>query len=347
MNKPPRPCRNCPHADCESHAPGGRSRVIRHSRLKTKQGLRRRLLCKVCGRTFVHTLGTPYYRMRKPHRLFDQAAALQVEGLPQASIARALGSSPGTISRWLEKASQRVREFEAEHLHVDDPVEIQIDELKAFGAGDRDRTWLFSGIEVWSRLWLASEVGPRTLRCTRIFVRALRNACTPGFVPPLVTSDEFKYYEQVLRRVFGYELVHVQVHNRYRRDRIIRSTSRLVSGQEWKLEYAEARSEDSKRHNTSYIERLNLYIRFACSYLRRRTPAPMKKPQKLTDAIALLRTFYNFIRPHSSLKFGRVKRTPAMQAEIFPRALTFREVFSWVPPPRPSYVQLQAWGRSR
>ena len=73
----------------------------------------------------------------------------------------------------------------------------------------------------------------------------------------------------------------------------------------------------------------------------------MKKPQKLTDAIALLRTFYNFIRPHSSLKFGPVKRTPAMQAEIFPRALTFREIFSWVPPPRPSYAQLQAWGRAR
>ena len=129
----------------------------------------------------------------------------------------------------------------------------------------------------------------------------------------------------------------MQVHNRYCHNRILRSTSRLVSGQEWKLEYAEARSEDSKRHNTAYIERLNLYIRFAYSYLRRRTPAPMKKPQKLTDAIALLRTFYNFIRPHSSLEFGCVKRPPAMQAEIF----------SWVPPPRPSYAQLQAWGRSR
>lgn len=188
MDKPPRPRRNCPHADCKSHAPGGRSPVIRHSRLKTKQGLRRRLLCKGCGRTFVHTLGTPYYRMRKPHRLFDQAAALQVEGLPQASIARALRRSPCTVSSWLEKASQRVREFEAEHLHLDEPVEIQIVELKAYGAGDRDRTWLFSGIEVWSRLWLASEVGPRTLRCTRILVRALCDACVPLLRHPLRPS---------------------------------------------------------------------------------------------------------------------------------------------------------------
>ena len=34
------------------------------------------------------TLGTPYYRMRKPHRVLDQVAALQSEGLPQAGIAR-------------------------------------------------------------------------------------------------------------------------------------------------------------------------------------------------------------------------------------------------------------------
>ena len=72
-----------------------------------------------------------------------------------------------------------------------------------------------------------------------------------------------------------------------------------------------------------------------------------ESPQGLTEPMALLRNFYAFIRPHSSLKLGRVKRTPARQAEIFPRALAFREIFTWVPPPRPIYAQGQAWGRSR
>jgi len=37
--------------------------------------------------------------------------------------------------------------------------------------------------------------------------------------------------------------------------------------------------------------------------------------------------------PHSSLRFGKVTRTPAMQAGLFDRPLSFREIFSWVPPP--------------
>jgi hypothetical protein len=62
----------------------------------------------------VRTFGTAYYNMRKPHRLFDQAVALQTEGLPQAGIARTQGTSPSTISRWLGKAADRVRRFEEE-----------------------------------------------------------------------------------------------------------------------------------------------------------------------------------------------------------------------------------------
>ena len=339
MTQAPRLRRHCPHTDCPSHAPGARSRVIRHSRLRTKRGIKRRLLCRVCGRTFVHTLGTPYYRMRKPHRLFDQAAALQVEGLTLAAIARSQGVSTGTVSRWLAKASERVRAFESEHLEVSDPVELQLDELKAYGAGRYDATWVFNGLEVWTRMWMATEVGTRTLRRTRRFITAVKDACELGRAPALVTSDEFKYYAPSLVRAFGPSVLHVEVHNRYRRDRIIRSNSRLVSGNEHRLELALDRSEDSKRFNTAYVERLNLYIRSACSYLRRRSPSPMRKPQKLTDALDLLRTFYNFVRPHSSLKFGSVKRTPAMQAGITTRALTLREIFSWVPPPRRKAAQ--------
>jgi len=281
MNQLPRPRRNCPHADCRYHAPGGKPRVIRHSRFQTKQGVRRRLLCKVCGRTFVNTLGTPYYRMRKSHRLFDQVAALQSEGLPQAGIARTQRLNASTVSRWLEKAAAHAVAFEAEHVELDDPVEIQLDEVKAYGAGRYDRIWVYNALEVWSRLWLSSEVGQRTLRTTRVFVTAVRDACRPGVVPPLVTSDEFKYYEQALRRAFGPTAVYVQIDNRYAKNRIVRTRSHLVFGAEWKHEAAVARSEDSKRPNTAYIERLNQFMRFACSSLRRRSAAGREGPDAL------------------------------------------------------------------
>jgi hypothetical protein len=42
------------------------------------------------------------------------------------------------------------------------------------------------------------------------------------------------------------------------------------------------------------------------------------------------RGYYNFVRPHGGRRFGKVVRTPAMQAGLARRPLTFREVFTWV-----------------
>jgi hypothetical protein len=90
--------------------------------------------------------------------------------------------------------------------------------------------------------------------------------------------------------------VYVQVKNLYRRDRILRTESRLVFGSPRRYEAAKARLEDGKKPNTSYVERLNLFIRRSISYLQRRTPAPMRNPKCLSDAIDVLRCYYNFIR---------------------------------------------------
>ena len=87
--------------------------------------------------------------------------------------------------------------------------------------------------------------------------------------------------------------------------------------------------------NTAFIERLNFFQRRACPYLHRRTPAPVRKPQRLDQMLAILRSYYNFVRPHAALRFGSVTRTPAMQAGITPRALTFRDIFGCVLPPPP------------
>jgi len=258
---------------------------------------------------------------------------LVVEGVSQARIARAQSVCPSTVSRWTERGARHLQRFDDEHLHLDDAVELQLDELKSYGAGDRDHTWVYSAVEVWSRVWAALRVGPRTLRSTLLFVRKLRTVFRAFLHPVLVTTDEFKYYLQVLRRVFGPGCVYVQVENRYRRDRIVRTESRVLLGTDAQVDEVRARSEDSKKPNTAFIERLNLLKRRCCSYLNRRTPAPMRKPQRLTDALEVLRAYYNFIRPHAALRFGSVTRTPAMQAGLFDRPLTFREIFCWVPPP--------------
>ena len=78
--------------------------------------------------------------------------------------------------------------------------------------------------------------------------------------------------------------------------------------------------------NTSFIERLNLTIRQGSAYLSRRTLAHARSAARLEDHLELLRCHYNFVRPHGALTFGRETRTPAMQAGLATRQLTFREV---------------------
>jgi hypothetical protein len=136
-----------------------------------------------------------------------------------------------------------------------------------------------------------------------------------------------------MRKTMSPLFAYVQIDNDYARDRIMRTESRLVMGSLDLLERARARSEDSRKPNTSYAERLNLFMRRACCYLHRCTTSTVRSTKKLEAMLWILHGYYNFIRPHSSLKFGKVCRTPAMQAGIFDRHLTFREIFNWRPPP--------------
>jgi len=52
--------------------------------------------------------------------------------------------------------------------------------------------------------------------------------------------------------------------------------------------------------------------------------------QCLADRLELLRCYYNFVRPHMALRFGPEVRTPAMQAGLVDRRLTFRDIFAAV-----------------
>jgi len=87
-------------------------------------------------------------------------------------------------------------------------------------------------------------------------------------------------------------------------------------------------SEDAEKLNTSFIERLNLTIRQGCSYLGRRVLAHARSAACLTDALELLRCHYNFMRRHRGLRFGKELRTPAMQAGLTSRRLSFRDIFT-------------------
>jgi hypothetical protein len=143
----------------------------------------------------------------------------------------------------------------------------------------------------------------------------------------LVTTDGYRPYTRVIRDLLGDTCVYAQVVKTLRDNRVVKVVQKLIIGTPERLRQALFRSEDSTTVNTSFIERLNLTARQCCGYLGRRRLSHARGEEHLTEQLELVRCFYNFIRPHGALKFGKVIRTPAMQAGLVTRRLRFRDIF--------------------
>ena len=267
-------------------------------------------------------MNTAYYRLQHRRNTFDEVTAMSVEGVSKSAIARVKRLGWNTVDRWLERAASHCRAFNDTHIKELDIAELQADEIRTFAGGKGDVTWVFATLDVATRLWPSTVVGRRSYRNTRTLfkdtVERMREICFP-----LIVTDGFEYYEKVVRRLFGICCVYAQVLKTRRNDRVIRVERRRIVGADWRFEEALAESEDSSTLNTSFIERLNLTIRQSTAYLTRRSACHARTRKRLEDQMEILRFHYNFARPHGALKFGTETRTPAMQAGLTTRGLSF------------------------
>jgi len=265
-----------------------------------------------------------------PHESSDSAAAAPTRWTRLTIAPRVEQSklSPDQVygRHRLEKAADACRRFNHGRTIGFAVEELQADEIRTF-AGSKDRpTWVFAAIEVWSRLWPSTIIGRRSYRNTLALIRDLSSRMDFAKLP-LIVTDGFDFYEKVVRRVFGAAALYAQVLKTRSNDRIVKVERRALIGAAWRFEEALKNSEDSSTINTSFIERLNLTIRQSLAYLSRRTLSHARSKEKLEEHLELVRCHYNFVRPHRALRFGRETRTPAMQAGLATRRLTFREVF--------------------
>ncbi len=195
------------------------------------------------------------------------------------------------------------------------------------GQGSCQPSWIFVSIEVWSRLWPATVVGRRSYRNTLALLRDVANRMEYQRLS-LIVNDGFAFYKKVVRCVFGPASLYAQVIKTRSNDPAVKVERRALIGAASRFEEALNNSEDSSTLNTSYIERLNLTIRQSSAYLLRRTLSHARSKEKLEEHLELLRCYYNFVRPHQALRFGRETRTPAMQAGLARWRLAFREIFA-------------------
>ena len=323
---------HCPNPSCSNASArgSGTSRsphLVRHSLLRTLQGTRQRWRCKECGRTFTQRSGTPYHRLRKSAARFDRVIHMSMEGASQAASARVNEVSASTVSRWLARAASFAKAFQDRTLREIEPRELQADEVRGYAGNKERRQFVFAILEVWARLWIGHRVGGRTKRNCTLLMRDARARCRMSGQRVLIVTDPFKYYAEAIRKVWGLGGVHVESGKIIKGNRVLCVHNRTVLGLDWQLEEARRKSEDSKKLNTAYIERLNLIMRRALACLQRRTDSAAKERAALERAVTLLQCYYNFIRPHGSLKFGRECRTPAQQAGLVTRRLKWRDIF--------------------
>ncbi len=330
MKRSKKSSRCCPNPDCSFKGQLGKGNIIRHSFYTTTQGRRRRYRCKECGRTFSSTHGTPYYRLHKPRSLFDEVVHMCVHGIAISTIVGIKRMAWGTVARWLESASTYAQRFNRRMLRGFVIYELQADEIRTFAGAKKRVIWVLTTLEVWSRLWISAVVGRRNFRNIK---RVILNTLQRGRVEHrfLFTTDGFEVYEWAAKRLLKGVCIYGQVIKKRRENRVVRVNRRLLLGTQAALEEALFHSEDSSTLNTSFIERHNLTIRQGCSYLGRRTPCHARRTEFLEGQVALLMAYYNFLRPHSALRFGKTVRTPAMQAGLVGRRLSFRDVFTSQP----------------
>ncbi|HUV12505.1 MAG TPA: hypothetical protein VMY18_02615, partial [Acidobacteriota bacterium] len=273
------------------------------------------------------THGTPYYRLHRPRYLFDEIVHMCVHGVGISAMARIKRIACGTVARWLELAAEYADRFNTRMLKGFVIRELQADEIRSFVGAKKEVTWILTTLEVWYRLWVSAVVGRRNFRNVR---ELLLDTLQRGRIEHrfLFTTDGFEMYEWAVNRLLAGVCIYGQVIKKRRENRVVRIERRLLLGTEADLEEALLYSEDSSTLNTSFIERHNLIIRQGSAYLGRRTPCHARHDEFLAGHMALMMAYYSFLRPHGALKFGTTLRTPAMQAGLVKKCLSFREVFT-------------------
>ncbi len=252
---------------------------------------------------------------------------MTVEGVGISSISRIKCFSWNTIASWQYLACQAAGEFNNQNLKDLELIELQADEICTFTGTKKKPMWIFVAIEVWSRIWISKVVGSRNYRNIKTLLSQVIDSC--WIVTPFIfTTDGFEPYSWATKNLFNYICLYAQVIKKRRKNRVINVKRRLIIGTKQKMEQLLFESEDSTTINTSFIERLNLTIRQSCAYLGRRTACHSRRKDLLADNLELQMCYYNFIRPHSALKFGNEIRTPAMQAGLVKKQLRFREIFT-------------------
>jgi IS1 family transposase len=337
----------------------------------TQSGKRRIFLCRACKTTFSETRDTVFFDLRTPEEKVMMALKMLLVKVGLSDIGFVLGVTEETVLMWLERAAQKAHEINT-HLLRELPVtEVQLDEMWSFikrkhaqqaetdgessDLSEDGRQWVWISFAPEYRLILAAFVGPRTFDSALQLIQ-MTAAVVLGV--PCFFSDGFSCYLSALIEAYHTlktfeptgkrgrpkqpvkephpDLVYGQIVKKKRQGRLQELVYRVRCGSDRLAELGLSIS-------TSLIERLNLTLRHALAPLVRKSQCFCKDRTQMRRRVVLFQAFYNFARPHMSLRqplseqkpyvSGLIQpkwqhRTPGMAAGLTDHVWTFRELLT-------------------
>jgi hypothetical protein len=206
----------CPNPDCayRGWVGWGNLRANGHP----SGGPWRQLLCVVCRRYFLETLGTLLHGKRASVELIVRVIACLAEGLGIRGTARVFEVDANTVLQWLVDAAEQLWAFSQHFLHDVRVQQVQLDELFALlgavKAGEVSETeaierlersphWVWVAMDPESKLLLAIDVGNRTLAMAQRLVHQVAQVLAPDCAP-LFLTDGFREYMTALLTHYGH-----------------------------------------------------------------------------------------------------------------------------------------------
>ena len=306
---------------------------VARKRGKDRKG-NQRYYCATCFKSFIEPQEKPLDGMYLPLDKAAQCIQQLIEGSSLRSTERITGVALNTLLKLLVVVGSKCEQL-LENCIKDVPVkDVECDELWCFvgmkekSKGKKRLQWesyeqersigdayTFVAFESNTKLILTWHLGRRTFDDTWAFTKKLDKATADHSFQ--VTTDGFAPYRDTITHELGHKQIDfaqlIKIYatsqdedHRYSPPVVVDIISNVITG-----------NPNPWRICTSYVERQNLTIRMQMRRFTRLTNAFSKKRENLKAALALFFAYYNFCRPHSSLKTETIKKqTPAMASGL-------------------------------
>ncbi len=371
MKKPRNWGQTCPNINCNEYRKNSQENICSVATYLTRSGKRRIFRCKTCERMFSETRDTVFFDLKTPEDKVIMALKMILVKVELSGISFVLDVKEETVLEWLTRAYNKAKEINEVLMKELSVTEVQLDEMWSYvlrkksllsgsdiespqGAED-GRQWVWIGYAPATRLILATVVGPRTYETALTLIKTIALVVS-GI--PCFFSDGFSCYLNALIEVYHKikefpltgkpgrpkkdkkephpDLAYGQVIKKRSGGRITGVIHRIICGGKRIKEFG-------LNISTTLLERLNLTFRQSLSPLVRKTLGFSKKVSNLQMQADFFQVFYNFARPHLSLrvpldctiKFDGCPEkkyspiTPAMATGITDHIWTFKELLTF------------------